>query len=55
MTLLLPFLSFPLVFWLPENKCPADNCVKAGKKKALITGWLGLKERNYNKGISEEV
>ena len=36
MTLLLPFLSF----WLPENKCPAGNCVKAGKKKALIKGWV---------------
>ena len=48
MTLLLPFLSFPIVFWLPENKCPADNCLKAGKKKKdLIKGWLGLGDSDF--------
>ena len=47
MTLLLPFSSFLLFFWLPENKCPADNCVKAGKKKVLIKGWLGLRDSDF--------
>ena len=47
MTLLLPFLSFSFVFWQPRNKCPADNCVKVGKKKALIKGWLGLGDSDF--------